>query len=123
MTRLLSILFLSLYLLLVFRPLLPYVEYAMFKEYIAEVLCINKDKPEMNCCGKCHLKKRVEDQQKADQPHQNSSKTKDNLITQNYIASFFKMQFTQENILISYPSVQWVISSRTDKPLTPPPQA
>lgn len=29
------------------------------REYIARNLCENKDKPELNCCGKCYLKKEL----------------------------------------------------------------
>ncbi len=35
------------------------------KEYIAAVLCVNQDKPELDCEGKCYLKKQL---QKADTP-------------------------------------------------------
>ena len=40
-------------------PYMPYIEYELNKKYIAEVLCENKDKPEMHCNGKCHLKKQI----------------------------------------------------------------
>lgn len=46
------------------KPIAPFVEYAINQEYIAEFLCINQDKPEMQCNGKCHLYKEVEKQQK-----------------------------------------------------------
>ncbi|MEN8121536.1 MAG: hypothetical protein ABFS35_14380 [Bacteroidota bacterium] len=39
------------------RPVMPFIEYEINKKYIAEVLCENKDKPEMKGNGKCHLKK------------------------------------------------------------------
>lgn len=39
--------------------------YEMNKEYVAAVLCENKDKPKMNCCGKCYLNKQLK---KADGP-------------------------------------------------------
>lgn len=42
------------------RPLMPYIEYAVFKDYIAKNLCINRDKPKSCCQGKCHLKKQIE---------------------------------------------------------------
>lgn len=32
------------------------MEYAAFYEYIKNELCINQDKPELSCNGKCHLK-------------------------------------------------------------------
>ncbi len=33
--------------------------YIINKDYIAKVLCINKDKPALKCQGKCHLKKQL----------------------------------------------------------------
>lgn len=33
--------------------------YYAHKEYIAEVLCINKSKPELECDGKCYLKNKL----------------------------------------------------------------
>lgn len=46
------------------KPVSPFIEYALNKDYIAEFLCINKDKPEMACGGKCHLMKQLEKQEK-----------------------------------------------------------
>jgi len=34
--------------------------YILNKDYIAKVLCVNKDRPEMSCEGKCHLMKQLE---------------------------------------------------------------
>jgi hypothetical protein len=42
------------------RPLSPFIEYAIQHDYIAKVLCINVDKPALQCNGACHLKKRIE---------------------------------------------------------------
>ena len=42
------------------KPYLPYIDYAFNKDYIAENLCENKEKPKLKCEGKCHLKKEVE---------------------------------------------------------------
>ncbi len=33
--------------------------YQINKEYVATVLCENKDKPELKCCGKCYLNKQL----------------------------------------------------------------
>lgn len=46
-------------LLLLAKPVLPLVEYAVNYEYISKVLCINKEKPAMHCNGKCHLMKEL----------------------------------------------------------------
>ncbi|MGO3708409.1 MAG: hypothetical protein ACTJGD_12010 [Mesonia hippocampi] len=47
--------FFILALLMLSKPVLPFLEYAFNYDYIAEVLCINKDKPELDCNGKCYL--------------------------------------------------------------------
>lgn len=48
------------------RPIQPCIEYVLNQDHIAEFLCINKDKPKLQCNGKCHLVKEIEKQQ--DQP-------------------------------------------------------
>lgn len=35
----------------------------MNKKEITEKYCINKDKPQMHCCGKCYLKKKLAQQE------------------------------------------------------------
>ncbi len=40
-------------------PAIPVVDYIVNYKYISEELCVNKDKPEMHCNGKCHLKKEI----------------------------------------------------------------
>lgn len=57
-------LFVLLYMLAMLKPIAPFVAYAINQDYIVKFLCINKDKPEMQCNGKCHLYKEVEKQQK-----------------------------------------------------------
>lgn len=41
-------------------------DYLLNKEYIAKVLCVNRDKPQMKCNGKCHLNKQLEKQANAE---------------------------------------------------------
>lgn len=42
-----------------FKPVLPFLEYAVFYDYIKNELCENKDKPKLKCNGKCHLAKEM----------------------------------------------------------------
>lgn len=57
MKGILSISFLLVYMVLaLLRPLAPFVYYAANKTYIAEELCENKDKPQLQCDGKCYLR-------------------------------------------------------------------
>ncbi|MEY8758608.1 hypothetical protein [Chryseobacterium tongliaoense] len=44
---------------IVVRPLIPIMEYAADYDYIANVLCINKSRPELHCNGKCYLSKEL----------------------------------------------------------------
>ncbi len=54
--------------LLIFLFLLPglsriwiYVDFKIHQDFIAEVLCINRDKPETMCSGTCYLNKKLKD--------------------------------------------------------------
>ena len=58
--------FVLLYFIAMLRPIAPFVEYAINYDYIAKVLCINKDKPELKCNGKCQLMKQLEQQEEED---------------------------------------------------------
>jgi len=55
----LALFFSVLYLLSMAKPIIPLAEYLINQEYIAEFLCINKDKPQLNCDGKCYLAKKL----------------------------------------------------------------
>ena len=41
------------------KPFLPILDYVVNYDYIVKELCENKDKPAMNCNGKCHLMKEL----------------------------------------------------------------
>lgn len=47
---------------------MPFIEYSLNKDYIAKVLCINKEKPKMHCDGKCYLMKRVQETSESESP-------------------------------------------------------
>ena len=52
-----SIILIGIYGLALLRPLAPFLEYELNKDYIQEFLCINKNKSEeiTVCYGKCYL--------------------------------------------------------------------
>ena len=54
-----AIFFLCIYSLVLFKPLFPFIDYAINKDYIAKNLCENRAKPKLNCNGKCHLMKQL----------------------------------------------------------------
>ena len=66
MKKILTYTFILLYLTAMVKPVLPVLEYLINQDYIAEVLCINRDKPMLNCDGKCYLAKMIQEQQEED---------------------------------------------------------
>jgi hypothetical protein len=48
----------------VFSKTIIYTAFLANQEYIARNLCENRNAPEKHCCGKCQLKKRLENEQK-----------------------------------------------------------
>ena len=51
-----------------------WANYLLNKKSITEFFCINKSTPEMNCNGKCHLKKQLKEQDKKEQSPASSLK-------------------------------------------------
>ena len=82
--KLAALFFVALYMVAMLRPIQPYLGYVLNQDYIAEFLCINKDKPELACHGKCHLVKQIEKQQ------ENDSKTL-RISLENYPIGFVKI--------------------------------
>jgi len=48
---------------------MPVLEYMVDQDYIAEVLCINKEKKELNCKGKCYLMQQLKAQEDNSTPN------------------------------------------------------
>lgn len=55
-------------LLFLSKPVLPVLEYIINYDYIVAELCENKAKPEMQCNGKCHLKKELAKASETEKP-------------------------------------------------------
>lgn len=52
-----TVLLLALYILL--KPAVPVIDFVVNYGYIVAELCINRDKPELECNGNCYLKKEL----------------------------------------------------------------
>jgi hypothetical protein len=96
MNKLLLLVALALFL----KPVFPVIDYVVNYHYISTVLCENKYKPKLNCCGKCHLKKELAKASEVEKPIQSNKKGNfkqevENLYFQD-INSLIKLQ----NILI-----------------------
>ena len=57
--RVISIFILVVLMLTNFSRLFIYASFELNQEYIASTLCVNRDKPEINCNGKCYLSKKI----------------------------------------------------------------
>lgn len=57
MRRFLVLILLGAFILVNFSKLIILVHYELYKTEITQKYCVNKDKPQMHCCGKCHLRK------------------------------------------------------------------
>ena len=67
MKKLLLISLACIILLSAFGQSVIFVHYLINKNYYATVLCENKEKPKMNCHGKCHMMKEMKEQEKKEQ--------------------------------------------------------
>ncbi len=59
MKRIVSYILIIIYTLVIISPAIPMADYVINYKHISQDLCENKDKPEMHCNGKCHLKKEI----------------------------------------------------------------
>ena len=124
MRRVFAIFALALYVLALARPLAPYIEYGINKDFIATVLCINKDKPELKCDGKCYLAKQVK---KASESDEQIPQTPKRLALENFPYAWYGKCCFESNLktiskeVISTP---YAFSVKTDyiNNSTPPPE-
>jgi hypothetical protein len=123
-TRLLSLICLTFYLIVLSRPLLPYFEFLVNKDFIAAVLCINRENPQVECGGKCHLTKQLQKAGKEDTEQQKPvNKTgKTEQLPLAMIESTFSGQVHFSRSFASSQNLKTVIPDYTIAPPTPPPR-
>jgi hypothetical protein len=101
---------------------LPYIDYCINYKYISTVLCENKDKPEMQCHGKCHLEKTIKKAEEED-TKEKTTPASVKVITFQEIPSqqlnfvFNKLNLSTQNTTIA----QYYLSPVLDI-VAPPPQ-
>ncbi len=66
MKQLFSILLSTLILILATKDIGTYVAFKLNQSFIADNWCININKPKVNCCGKCFLKKEIKENQESE---------------------------------------------------------
>ncbi|XZF13150.1 hypothetical protein ACTHGU_15290 [Chitinophagaceae bacterium MMS25-I14] len=76
--------------------------YEWNKNYVATVLCENKDKPQMHCCGKCYLRKQLNKADDGTEKNQGKNNTvkwekieqAPFLVPENYSVPFYAVSTT-----------------------------
>lgn len=124
MKKFLSLVLLSAFAASIIRPVLPILEYIVDYDYIVEVLCINKEEPELQCNGKCHLKKRLAIVAEEDIPEE---KRLPEVAFEKFSTLFFETSKKEATpIVLEKDHTYWApsisIVNRAIKPKTPPPK-
>lgn len=93
-------------LIMLTKPLWPVVEYVVNYDYIVNVLCENKDKPEMQCNGKCHLTKELAKEAGAEDKNPFNNKTSKTEIPQFIISeNISEFAFASETEIASLENI------------------
>ncbi|GEM_PF-205313 len=121
MLKSINCLWIALFVLLIgFRSLIPFTVFISIQERIVDEYCINKERPEMQCNGKCYLSKQLkETEQQSDQLLIKNIRFAENCL---YFECFsipfildFTVQFKHRFFWHSTYSINWVF-----KQLKPP---
>ncbi len=90
-------------LFVVFRPLVPLVEYAVNYEYISQVLCINKNNPDLHCNGKCYVSKEIAKTHDTDPSPVNKTKNSGQKLLDVYVLpDNTEIQVTEKSFLADF---------------------
>lgn len=113
---------LAIMLLQVFSKVLVVVDYQANKEFIMEFLCINRDKPELECEGKCQLTKKLKEQQESDK-QANERGQKQEVQVNLYCQNLFSLRaFIQPTIVSFSAAYSCNYSSDVHQSIYHPPQ-
>jgi hypothetical protein len=85
-----AMLFVSMAFKMLMAPIF-FVNYELRKDYIIKNYCVNKNRPEMHCDGKCYLAKQI---QKAEQEDEKQA-------TNNFISKLLTLELIQKNNLFA----------------------
>ncbi|SFU37647.1 hypothetical protein SAMN05216480_10255 [Pustulibacterium marinum] len=80
------------------KPIIPVLEYIVFYDYIKNELCVNKDKPELHCDGKCYLAKQIAKAQEAEKERREKKQIPINTTVEfcEVITSYFNLFIATE---------------------------
>jgi hypothetical protein len=122
-TFILAFTLLLLYSLTIFRGYMPYLSYKVNFKYISTVLCENKNKPVLQCHGKCHLQKELK--KTAEEESKNNSKIIVQLELEGMPIQSSDLAFAKTFFIspLTYSSLEEKIIGSVRNLISPPPQA
>ena len=124
MKRIISLILIFGYVAAVFQFTTPYLSYVANYSYFSQEACVNKLNPELECNGKCQLKKMVKDQHRQHSDDSNQGL----LVNKTSSSSIFFWEF--QRFCLPQPEAE-ILRSKTsflvpiqlfDRPPTPPPR-
>lgn len=86
--------------------------YELNRDYITKEFCVNKDKPELHCNGKCYLMKKLK---QAEEKEQKQEKQEQKMLVQE---ALFPLRFVFKRYLVS--ERHFYIPAGTDLPKSDP---
>jgi hypothetical protein len=122
--RVYAILHLIILVFYICRPVIPYIQYAVFKDYIAKNLCVNKDKPKSCCHGKCYLEKQLKKStETSDTEEKSSNKKISNKEVNEFLISHVSIPKLTEISLHQFVNTETIIISQVVSAIFVPPKA
>jgi hypothetical protein len=122
--RVYAILHLIILVFYISRPVIPYIQYAVFKDYIAKNLCVNKDKPKSCCQGKCYLEKQIKKStETSDTEEKSSNKKISNKEVNEFLFSYISIPQLTEISLHQAVNTEIIIASQVVAAIFVPPKA
>ncbi|NKI27053.1 hypothetical protein HCG49_10810 [Arenibacter sp. 6A1] len=111
--------------LMLIKPFWPVAEYAINYDYIVENLCENRDKPLLNCDGKCYLAKQLakESEGSEENPFEaNPSKLEIQFITSFESVFNFGLENYNDTVQDNFKSTQNLFSREFLTDIAKPPE-
>ncbi|MFL9482890.1 hypothetical protein ACI6Q2_08935 [Chitinophagaceae bacterium LWZ2-11] len=110
-----AIFFLLAFLAQTFNRAVITLEFYANQKYIAKNLCENRAKPELNCCGKCQLKKRLNKEENKDKqmPERRFSNSEEVLSSKSFFATVQPFQVITKKQYAGY-NVETTIDISTE---------
>ncbi len=122
--RVYAILHLIILVFYICRPVIPYIQYAVFKDYIAKKLCVNKDKPKSCCQGKCYLEKQLKKStETSDTEEKSSNKKITNKEVNEFLISHISFPKLTDLSLHQVVNTETIIISKVVSAIFVPPKA